>query len=713
MSSSDWIAVEARNMFDGETESCVSVNTDNVTRIAAKLLQTGMPVAAVAAMVEIDLQEVEQIQHSLLVPPSGPAEKGLQCDEEYLAKLFAYPQEYVCPSTGKLMQDPVVNGEANLYLKRKIDAFRHNRIRDILSAVPRLAISGFQQETARLLGHAVDLAQGSESNTDLLKETFEVAVKLPDDVQHYRTKLVKLMVDLRQFGELVRRFNELDVSVASPVFSLDQASALFNEVRMAMEVTSSDELHDIRMASGRILLQKQEEMGDFPRVAANVIRIYPTAATWNKMLLKDPSDDEGADPVPERTKLLMELHAAEPAPDLHQKLAESVAASVPLGELESMLGHLCLPVLESVIEYAQKATPFPSKRMVTILIASAKRSGPLAARDLYRQALQKCENCAEARAGLIKLLLTELEAGGAVAATKSELAQLLIADQAFDTLAEHFEDIRLDVDTFESAFASSLADALAKRGKSVHAAKVAVVAATALENSGREKESMEAFLKAFQWDDSNQSAADGMKRLARQTGCELQVASHLLMAIAGKHARADRMTDAVNLLGLHIDKVVQMAVVVLQQDAKSKQDSIDILQRKVDALEERVGFASKVKLKQDMLYVHFEGFHKQALNTKFFCHHTCVVNNRETYWTEDEEWFLCFVNRSHSWMIHTAARYADLKAGCTNTCCWAYTTGEDLSASRCWNEFLDLKLQVAKNVRMTVFMPKAMEDRVG
>jgi len=191
------------------------------------------------------------------------------------------------------------------------------------------------------------------------------------------------------------------------------------------------------------------------------------------------------------------------------------------------------------------------------------------------------------------------------------LAHLLIVERAVDTLAEHFEDLHscLDVDNFEAALASSLADALAKRGNLVHAASVAAATAKAFEDSGNENEAVEAFLKAFQWDDSNQIAEDGMKRLAAASGREQQVASVLLIAVAGNDALvAGRVSDAVGLLGAYTDRVirsavasVQVEVAALQRDVVSKEESSYILKQEVIALQgsSTAAIASFVSLREE------------------------------------------------------------------------------------------------------------------
>lgn len=732
MANTPWHDLPDNTLFDGDVQSSASAAGGDTTRIVMNMLRKGMPMAEIACIVDMDLQDVEQTQHSMLVRFDGSAVEAPQFNPEHFARFFKYPTEFLCHATGKLMDNPIVCADGmsyergaidlpsnpNFYLKRKIDDFKKGRVQDILSTAPFLSSSGFPSKAGDLLGHAADLVRTSPDCKDMLQDVLELAVEISSKAHQPRAELVKFMADHGKLSELIDRFDALDVATVLGALSLAQLNLLFVEVRAKADNDKSDHLRAVRVAAGRALLVQLDAC--------------------------DSLNGCTASPHVDRTSLLIELYTLDPAADILEKLVSSVAGSVPLSALTVTLEGLSMPVLNAVVEYINSAMHTPPPRAVLVYLAMAKKVGSSQACDLYRRALALDSSCAQASAGLTALLLKDVAMGTATAAAKADLARLLKSERAFAAIATHFEALEdvLDMQASEATFAISLAEALAKSEQFARASDMAAVAATSLELSAAHSEAMEYFVKAFSWDRSNRMAEEGVKRLAVVTGREQQAATQLLMAVVGQDGvAADRVMDAMWLLGSHIQKVtlssersleaklsqvmamnkamatlpkeieaMKKAVAALTSHAKLSQATsvnkvmaeIEAMKIETDALTTGMdALTPEVHSKQDKPYVEFAGFDQRQLNRKFFRDDLCKRGGLPTYWTNERDYAMSYHGHGALiWGILSSQEFAEPHGK------WSAICGSEDFTTK-WRERRGC-FQINPSVRVTVFDPLSL-----
>jgi len=592
MASQQWTDVRAYRICDGDTDIESSASESVATRIATKLLRSGMSAAAFAAVAELDLQEIDHIRQAMLGSLAGSSIEVVSDQPSILNKLCDIPAEFVCPRTGTLMSDPVVdvdgvsceNGAAgatslpNLYLKGKINVFKQDRVREIFMVIPDLLGHSPLQDVEHLVAHAAGLVRGDPSHAEMLKEVLDCAVALPGDQQQYRSELVRLLANQGHFPELAERFNSLDVPTVGSTLSLKQASALYIEARGLAQRKGGDALRARQVEAGRLLLAKQETTLPV-RVASRPAQLLPSVGTWcppRPGACKPEQLAEGCghvafdDHVMARLWHLVELYEAEPATDLCEKLAEAFAVEVPLHLLQSVFERLPTPALEAAAEEASRTAGCPTRRALPLYLAAAKRVEATSACKLYRHALLADRTCAEAHAGLTELLLEDVRSGKAAAGVKAELAQLLTEGRSLDILAEHLEVLGdfVDLKSLTADFGADLAEALFGRGCLARAAGTAVLAAQKFEDAAEPAKAMDLFARAFQWNKENTSAEEGMKRLAVVTGSKQQAAACLLMAIAQDATSASRVASAMSLLDSHYTSMVRSIETACKENIK-------------------------------------------------------------------------------------------------------------------------------------------------
>jgi len=101
-----------------------------------------------------------------------------------------------------------------------------------------------------------------------------------------------------------------------------------------------------------------------------------------------------------------------------------------------------------------------------------------------------------------------------------------------------------------------------------------------------------------------------------------------------------------------------------------------------------------------------------TLNGKFFRNDTRLANERETYGTANEAFFLYF-QKTPKWMIGIGSQFEQIRGRILAEQGLAHSDGEAPAKSK-WQEHEGSnKWQVADNVRVTICKPKAREDRAG
>eukprot|EP00927_Polykrikos_kofoidii_P068097 TRINITY_DN63491_c0_g1_i1.p1 TRINITY_DN63491_c0_g1~~TRINITY_DN63491_c0_g1_i1.p1 ORF type:complete len:755 (+),score=158.68 TRINITY_DN63491_c0_g1_i1:81-2345(+) len=706
--ASGWsVATTLGRSEDVESGSSVSVDENSMGRVVKNMLRRGMSVNGAAEIAEIDVRYVEIIQQSMPVTHTNPSSPRSVCCVD-LDMLFEYPKHFLCFKSGKLMNDPVVgadghsyergtaDGPCNVWLKEALVDFKAERAASMLSGARGLISTRFPVEGARLLTQAADLIRSVPESDHLLKAILDLSVKLPGDRREQRMELVHLMADRQEFSELARRFQELDVAAASEKFSIEQARAMFAETRQLAQTLVGDEHRAAHIAAGRMVVTKLR-----PVITESVAGLSAGSLESEDQVMWQAE-------VAERQKLLMELYDSEADEDVCEELASSIAFSMPEAELQKTIEVIDPSTLERVVKLVSPT--LPSARACRTLIAASNRLGPPTSRDLLRQVYSAENTWTEARAGLIEMLLKDLELGIATMEATRELAQLLIDHGAFDTIVDKFDALgpSLELSSLGVEAAQSLCDSLVQRGNFKTASSVALVQAQALEADGSAEKAMQFFSQAFRWDDGSQASEDGLKRVALEARRERDAAAELLASLAWRHegqiderlgnhdgqcscgrngglasgVAESRVADAMMLIDAHLDGLVKRAVKASadafasewrereealeakvrehEVELEKRQKELEDLREKLDApsskgvIEEAKHDVIELRETMDKMrlpWVNFSGFKTSRLNQGYFLDRSHIVNGYPTYWTEKRDFFISKDPGENTWFI--------------------------------------------------------------
>lgn len=710
MSAVEWFRVASDIGSDAGSDigsDIYSASTVTTHRIVENMLRKGKSVSEVSDDVELPKEEVKHIQRLMLAKACSLEKKTCLLVDG----LSTFPEEFLCSQTGKLMNDPVVDASGvsyeagfgaapchpNPYLKREILAFKFSRVRRILAVAPELTSEGLKEAATRILGVAHELAQSMDSSgAALLQDVLELSVRIAE----YKVgDLVRVMAERQQFEELISRFEELQVAEHMKKLARTHLTALYAQSRRSGMHIVGDEHRPIQVIVGRGLLAKLEEDFDEPTEVkwtdTNVGHededgLKEETSPESKQIAhvehgrKNDMDHENAinDNAPiaqrrlrmpeacveERKNLLMELYELEPAPDICDQLAACIICSEPLETLQNVLASLHLPVLVSAAVYAKNVNDFPSPRVTVVLVALAQREGPTVAAELYRHVLSVDETCDSAQAGLIALLCDDLSGGKATSSAKSELVGLWLMRADFDALATHFEAVgeSIPFDSMDAASLHELAVSLQVHLHSLEASRVEVLVADMLEEAGKEQEAFQSFRLAFKWNDNNELAEDGMKRLAVATGSELETAQCLLETVRRSSTEHKRISEAVELISARMKETIN--AVELQQSRDQPR------------------------------YVTLGGFRLEKINQTFFQCESTQLNGHATYWTDDDTAFIYKGSNTNRWCVILTSSEDNMRQICkgVNRCNW-YKVGLDFADPSGWHERVDGKFQPSSN----------------